>query len=177
MLPASYLIHEKQRHTLEALNVTTTTLGDIFTAKGVIGAVLAIIMGVITLAISTSFGNSPLALILVLALGAVFAAEIGLLVGAFIRDMNTLFALWKFGGLLLFGPAFVFMFPQIPSWIGYIFPTYYVIRPVTDLTVTGASFGSVALYVGILVAIVIVMGMAVMNVVKRLSTQALRLNG
>jgi ABC-2 type transport system permease protein len=91
--------------------------------------------------------------------------------------MNTLFAFWKFGGLLLFGPAFIYVFPQIPAWIGYIFPTYYVIRPVTELTVMGANFGSVALYVGILIAIVVVMGLAVMSIVKRLSTQALRLNG
>jgi len=45
-----------------------------------------------------------------------------------------------------------------------------------DLSVLGLGFGSVALYVGILVAIVAVMGLAVMNIVKRLSTQALRLN-
>jgi ABC-2 type transport system permease protein len=176
MLPASSLIHEKQRRTLEALNVTPTIVGDIFTAKGVIGAVLATIMGVLTLTISTSFGGSPLALVLVLSLGAILAAEIGLVAGAFIKDMNTLFAFWKFGGLLLFGPAVVFMFPQIPSWVGYMFPTFYVIKPVTDLSVLGLGFGSVAIYVVILVAIVAVMGLAVMNIVKRLSTQALRLN-
>jgi ABC-2 type transport system permease protein len=176
MLPASSLIHEKQKRTLEALNVTPASISDIFTAKGIIGAVLAIFMGILTLAISTSFGNSPLALILVLALGAVLAAEIGLIAGAYIKEMNTLFAFWKFGGLLLFGPAFIFMFPQIPSWIGYFFPTYYVIRPVTDLTVLGASFSSIALYVGILAAIVIAMGFLLKNIVKRLSSQALRLN-
>jgi ABC-2 type transport system permease protein len=177
MLPASSLIHEKQRRTLEALNVTPTTISDIFIAKGVIGAFLAIIMGVLTLSISTSFGNSPVAMVLILGLGAILAAEIGLLAGAFIKDMNTLFAFWKFGGLLLFGPAIVFMFPQIPSWVGYIFPTFYVIKPVTDLSVLGVGFGSVAIYVVILIVIVIVMGLAVMNIVKRLSTQALRLNG
>jgi ABC-2 type transport system permease protein len=176
MLPASSLIHEKQRRTLEALNTTPTTNLDIFTAKGIIGIIMAIIMGILTLAISTSFGASPLALVLVLALGAGLAAELGLLAGAYIKEMNTLFAFWKFGGLLLFGPSFIFMFPEIPAWIGYIFPTYYLIRPVTDLTVMGASFGSVALYVWILAAIVIVMGLLVMNIIKRLSTQALRLN-
>jgi ABC-2 type transport system permease protein len=176
MIPASSLIHEKQRRTLEALNVTPTTIGDIFTAKGIVGAFLAIIMGVLTMAISTSFGGSPLALVGVMALGAILAAEIGLLVGAYVKEINTLFAFWKFGGLLLFGPAFIFMFPQIPPWIGYIFPTYYVIRPVTDLTIMGVSFESVAIYVGILVVIVAVMGLVVMNIVKRLSTQALRLN-
>lgn len=176
MLPASSLIHEKQRRTLEALNVTPTTISDIFIAKGVIGAALATIMGILTLSISASFGGSPFALALVLALGAIMAAEIGLLAGAFIRDMNTLFAFWKFGGLLLFGPAIVYMFPQLPSWVGYVFPTFYVIKPVTDLSVLGLGFGSVALYVGILAAIVIVMGLAVMNIVKRLSAQALRLS-
>lgn len=177
MLPASSLIHEKQTRTLEALNVTPTSIGDIFTAKGIIGAVLATIMGIVTLAINTSFGGSLLALVIVLAFGAIMAAEIGLLAGAFIKDMNTLYAFWKFGGLLLFGPAVVFMFPQIPSWVGYIFPTYYVIKPVTDLTILGLGFGSVALYVGILVAIVAVMALVVINIIKRLSTQALRLNG
>lgn len=177
MLPASSLINEKQRHTLEALNVTPATLGDIFTAKGVIGAVLATIMGVLTLAISTSFGGSPLALVLVLGLGAILAAEIGLLAGAFIKDINTLFATWKFGGLLLFGPAIVFMFPQIPSWVGYIFPTFYVIKPVVDLSVSGLGFSSVALYVAILIAIVVVMALMVMSIVRRLSAQALRLVG
>ena len=176
MLPASSLIHEKQRGTLEALNVTQATVVDIFTAKGIIGAVLATIMGVLTLAISTSFGHSPVAMVVILGFGAILAAEIGLLAGALIKDINTLFAFWKFGGLLLFGPAVVFMFPQIPSWVGYIFPTFYVIKPITDLSVLGLGLGSVALYVGILVAIVAVMGLAVMNIVKRLSTRALRLN-
>jgi ABC-2 type transport system permease protein len=177
MVPAASLIHEKQRRTLEALNVTPATITDIFASKGFIGAVLATFMGVLTLAISTSFGNSPLGLIITLALGAVLAAEFGLLAGAYIRDMNTLFAFWKFGGLLLFGPALIYMFPQIPSWIGYIFPTYYVIRPVTDMSVLGAGFGSVLLYIGILAVIIIAVGIMLLNIIKRMSTQALRLNG
>jgi ABC-2 type transport system permease protein len=176
MLPASSLIHEKQRRTLEALNVTTATIGDIFTAKGAIGVALATIMALLTLAISSSFGGSPPGLVLVLVLGAILAAEIGLIAGAFIKDINTLFALWKFGGILLFGPAIVFMFPQIPSWVGYIFPTFYIIRPVMDMTVSGTGFGGVLLYVGILIAIVVLMALVVMSVVKRLSTQALRLS-
>jgi ABC-2 type transport system permease protein len=176
MIPASSLIKEKQRRTLEALNVTPATVTEIFTAKGIIGAVLAIVMGILTLAISTSFGASPLLLTAVLGLGAILAAEIGLLAGAYIRDMNTLFALWKFGGLLLFGPAIIFMFPQIPSWIGYIFPTYYVVRPVVDLSVSGLGFGSVSLYIFVLIAIIVVMAIVVMSIVRRLSTQALRLS-
>jgi ABC-2 type transport system permease protein len=176
MIPASSLIKDKQRRTLEALNVTPATVTDIFTAKGILGAVLATVMGLLTLAISTSFGGSPVLLTAVLGLGAILAAEIGLLVGAYVKDMNTLFAFWKFGGILLFGPAIIFMFPQIPSWIGYIFPTFYVVKPVMDISVSGLGFGSVSLYVAILIAIVVVMAVAVMSIVRRLSTKALRLN-
>jgi ABC-2 type transport system permease protein len=177
MIPASSLINEKNRRTLEALNVSPATVGDIFLAKGVVGALLSIFMGVLTLVISGGFSASFPALILVLGLGAIMAAETGLLAGTFIKDMNTLFAFWKFGGLLLFGPAIVFMFPQIPQWIGYIFPTYYIVKPVVDLSVNNLGFGSIILYLVILAAIVVVIGGVIGRIVSRLSAQALRLNG
>ncbi len=176
MIPASSLINEKNRHTLEALNVSPTTIGDIFIAKGIIGMLLAIFMGMLTLVISSGFTSSFYALILVLGMGAIMAAEVGILVGAYIKDINTLFAFWKFGGILLFGPAFIFMFPQIPQWIGYIFPTYYVIRPVVDLTVNGLALSSVALYLIVLAVIIVVLALIINVVIMRLSTRALRLN-
>ncbi|MBN1644119.1 MAG: ABC transporter permease [Dehalococcoidales bacterium] len=175
MIPASSLINEKNRHTLEALSVTPTTITDIFVAKGIIGASLAIVMGVITLSISGAFNSSFGSLVLVLALGAVMAAEIGLIVGAYIKEMNNLFAFWKFGGLLLFGPAIVFMFPEIPQWISYIFPTYYIIRPVTDLTINGLGFSSIIPHLGILIVIIIAIALIVRNIISRLSTKALKL--
>jgi ABC-2 type transport system permease protein len=104
------------------------------------------------------------------------AAEIGLLAGAIIKDINTLFAFWKFGGLLLFGPAIVFMFPQMPQWIGYFFPTFYVIKPVVDLSVNSLGFSSIILNLVILAIIVIIIAMVVSTVVRRLSVRALRLN-
>ncbi len=91
--------------------------------------------------------------------------------------MNSLFALWKFGGLILFGPAIVFMFPQIPTWVGYIFPTFYVVKPVVDLSVNNLGFSSIVFNLVILIIIVIIMALAVRAIVNRLSTQALRLNG
>lgn len=167
MIPASSLISEKNRHTLEALSVSPATVGDIFIAKGIIGASLATVMGVLTLVISGGSGSSFLALLLVLGLGAIMAAEFGLLAGAFIKDMNTLFAFWKFGGLLLFGPAIVFMFPQIPQWIGYVFPTFYVIKPVVDLSVNSVGFSSIILNLVILFIIVIVTALVVSIIVSR----------
>lgn len=177
MIPASSLINEKNRHTIEALNVTPATVGEIFLAKGIVGAVLAAFMGALTLVISGGFGSSFPGMMLVLALGAILAAELGLLAGAVIKDMNTLFAFWKFGGLLLFGPAIVYMFPQIPQWIGYFFPTYYVIKPVMDISILGLGFGAVVTNLVILTGIVVVAALGVNLVVNRLSSRALRLNG
>ncbi|MDD4874463.1 MAG: ABC transporter permease [Dehalococcoidales bacterium] len=177
MIPASSLINEKNRHTLEALNVSPASIGEIFTAKGTVGAILALFMGILTLIISGQLNSSFLSIVLIMALGAVMATEFGLLAGAYIKDMNTLFAFWKFGGLLLFGPAVVYMFPQMPQWIGYIFPTFYVIKPVIDLSVNGLGLGSIITNLTILVIIVIVFALVVSRVVSRLSTRALRLNG
>jgi ABC-2 type transport system permease protein len=175
MLPASSLINEKQHRTLEALNVTPATMADVFAGKGITGAFLALAMGVLTLILAGSFSGNISLLVLVLAMGSIMAAEIGLLSGAFIKDMNTLFAIWKSGGILLFGPAVVYMFPQIPSWIGYLFPTYYVIRPIVDISVSGYGMGQVGIYLIVLAAIIFLLGLVVLSVVRRLSTQALRL--
>jgi ABC-2 type transport system permease protein len=177
MIPASSLINEKNKHTLEALNVSPATIGEIFTAKGTVGAVLALFMGVLTLVISGQLNSSFLSIILIMGLGSIMAAEFGLLAGAYIKDMNTLFAFWKFGGLLLFGPAVAYMFPQIPQWIGYIFPTYYVIKPVVDLSINSLGFGSTILNLAILTAIVVLFAVIISRIVSRLSSQALRLNG
>ncbi len=175
MLPATSLISEKQRRTLQALNVTPTTLADVFWAKGTVGLVLAIVMGVLTMALSGGLGGSPWGMLVVLALGGVMAVEIGLVCGALVGDMNTLFALWKFGGILLFGPAIIYMFPQVPQWIGYLFPTFYIIRPTVDMAVSGRSFSAELLYVGILAGLLVIGGIILAGVIRRLSTQALRL--
>ncbi|MDV2989648.1 MAG: ABC transporter permease [Dehalogenimonas sp.] len=177
MLPSSALVNEKQNRTLEALYVTPATLGEIFLSKGVIAVILATMMGILTLILSGAFGGQVLLVILVLFLGAIMGTEIGLLAGAWVGDMNSLFAVMKAGGILLFGPAIVYMFPQIPAWVGYIFPTYYVVRPVVDLSVSGASFGDVAGFVGILAVLVALGGWLVATVVRKMSTQALRLTG
>ncbi|ADJ26588.1 ABC-2 type transporter [Dehalogenimonas lykanthroporepellens BL-DC-9] len=175
MLPSSGLINEKQNRTLEALYVTPTTLGEIFLSKGIIATTLATFMGVLTLVLSGTFGGQVLLVILVLFLGAIMGTEIGLLAGAWVNDMNSLFSVLKAGGILLFGPAIVYMFPQIPTWVGYLFPTYYVVRPVVDLSVAGASFGDVAPFIAVLAVLVLAGGWLVASVVRRMSTRALRL--
>lgn len=153
MLPATSVVAEKEKRTLEALVITPTSIGDIFVAKGFLGLILSLLMGIVILIMNQAFGAEPTLLVLVLALGAIMATEFGLLLGALLKDFATVFTVWKMGGMLLFAPAIVYLFPQIPQWIGRIFPTYYVIQPIVEISQRGAGWPDIATDVFILVGL------------------------
>jgi ABC-2 type transport system permease protein len=168
MIPAVSLIDEKTKRTLKALATTPASINSIFIAKGIVGALLSLIMGIIILLMNQAWGKSPFTLLLMLVIAATMAAEIGLLLGIALKDMNTLFAVWKLGGFLLFGPAVVYMFPQLPQWIGYLFPTYYIMRPIMDFSLgTGDTTTMIIAMVGLF--IVIALAISVIRLTPRLS--------
>ena len=166
-LPATSVINEKEKRTLEALVITPASIGDIFVSKGLLGIILSLFMGVVILILNQAFGGEPMLLLLVLALGAIMAAEIGLLCGALIKDITSLFAIWKVGGILLFGPAIIYMFPQIPQWIGRLFPTYYILQPIIEISQRGGGWPDIAINVFILAALDLLLLGVVMFVIRR----------
>lgn len=167
MVPASSLVDEKYKRTLSALSITPTTLGDVLTAKALLGVLLSVFMGVLTLVLNRAFGSQPWLLVFVLTLGAIFSALLGVLLGSFIKDINTLFTVIKAGGIFLFGPALVYLFPAIPEWVGRLFPTYYLINPVVEITQRGATFADVWPDLAILVVLIVVLFVALTAVVRR----------
>ena len=169
MVPAASLVEEKQKRTLRALTITPVSLGDVLLAKGLLGVVLGVFMGVLTLVLNRAFGQSPGLLVLVLALGGILSATLGVLLGAFIKDINTLFTVIKAGGLLLYAPAIVYLFPQIPEWVGRIFPTYYMIQPVVEITQKGAAWQDIVPELTILVLLILLMLGMITAVVRRAS--------
>ena len=173
MMPAVSLIVEKQKRTLQSIATTPASYGDIYVSKGIVGALLSLVMGVIILLINRAWGESPLYLLGMLAIAAIMSAELGLILGTTIKDMNTMFAVWKVGGILLFGPAIVYMFPQLPQWLGYIFPTYYIVRPIMDISLGTADTTTLILaLVGI--AFVIITGVVLGKLVSRLGGEGQR---
>lgn len=144
MVPATSLVQEKQRRTLSALTVTPLSVGELYAAKGLLGFLLSLIMGVIILVLNNAFGIHPGLLLFSLALGAVMAVTFGILLGHFIKDINTLFATIKGIGILLYAPALVYLFPEIPAWIGQLFPTYYMVQPVIEISQQGAGWAGIA---------------------------------
>jgi len=167
-LPATSLVTEKQKRTLEALTVTPTTLREVFLAKGILGFIISLTMGLIILALNQAFGTQPGLLVLMLALGAVMAAELGLILGSFAKDMSSLFATWKFGGILLFGPALIYLFPEIPQWIGQVFPTYYLVEPVVRISQQGGGWSDIATHVFVLVGLDVILVAIVALALKKM---------
>ena len=170
-LPATSLVTEKQKRTLEALTVTPTTLREVFLAKGILGFIISLTMGLIILALNQAFGAQPGLLVLMLALGAVMAAELGLILGSLAKDMASLFATWKFGGILLFGPALIYLFPEIPQWMGKVFPTYYLVEPVVRISQQGGGWSDIAAHVFVLVGLDVVLVAAVALALKRMKRE------
>jgi len=166
-LPATSVINEKEKKTIDALVITPTSIEEVFMAKGLLGIILSLFIGVVVLVLNQAFGVQPLLLVMLLALGAIMAGEIGLICGALIKDVTTLFAVWKSGGILLFGPAIIYMFPQIPQWIGRIFPTYYLLQPIVDISQRSSNWSDIALNVFILIGLDLILIGVVMLVLKR----------
>lgn len=156
MVPATALVTEKAKRTLTALAASPATLLEVFAAKGLLGALLSILTGVLILFLNRAFGGEPLLLLGVLSLGAVFSAAIGVLLGALVKDINTLFAVIKGMGIFLYAPGFVYLFPDIPQWIGRLFPTYYILQPVLEISQNNAGLLEIAPELAILVGLIAV---------------------
>jgi ABC-2 type transport system permease protein len=156
MLPGTSVLLEKEKKTIDALVATPATIIEVFLSKGLLGVVIGVVMGVVILLMNQAFGSHSGLLIMMLFLGAVMAAGIGLLISSFARDTTSFFATMKMFGILLYAPAFFYMFPDLPQWIGKIFPTYYIVEPVLEISQRGGGWPEIATNVFILIGLNIV---------------------
>lgn len=138
------LVEERERRTLDALLVTPASLGDVLAAKGAFGLMLAVAMGLVTLALNGALQGSPLALLLSLLAGAVMAVVIGLLYGVLASDARSLYTLFKSLNIILIGPVLFYLFPDWPQWIARLFPTWWFLDPIVQVSTRGAGIADVA---------------------------------
>ena len=171
LIPASSLIEEKQKRTLVALTTTPTSLLDVYLAKTLVGIMISAVMGIVILLLNNGFGNQPLLLLMVVTLGAIMASAIGIILGSLVRDMDAFMGAIKAFGIILFAPGILQVFPNLPQWISRLFPTYYVMNPLLEVSQNGAGFGSVAGELAILVAIVAGLLVILSRVIQRQQQQ------
>ena len=167
MLPATIIVQEKQKRTLQAVLVTPVTPVEAMAAKGIAGVLITIVMGLIILTLNNAWGGRPLLLLILLILSAMMAAIGGVIIGILIKDISTLFTAIKSIGILLYAPAILYIFPELPAWIRQIFPTYYMIGPIVEVSLNNAGWGEIAIDVLILCLIIIALLAAVALILKR----------
>jgi ABC-2 type transport system permease protein len=170
-LPASSMVEEREQRTLDALLITPVRMSEVLAGKGSLGIVLAVLMGWVTLALNGAFGSAPLAMTLFLLLGGVMMAEVGLVIGCWAKDSNTLFTTVKGGALLVVAPVIFMLFPSLPQWVAQLFPTYYFLQPLYDMAVTGTTLSDHLVDLAACVAICLALLPAVAAMGRRLEQQ------
>ena len=133
-LPSFSLADEREKRTLDALVVTPVRLSEVVAAKGILGFILAIAMAIVTLWLNGAL-NGSFALVVVLFAATLMLVQIGLIYGTASKDVTGVFTLIKGTGVILLGPTLFYIFPNWPQWIAKLFPTYWVINPVYEVTI------------------------------------------
>jgi len=167
-LPSFSLADERENRTLSALIVTPTKLSEVVTAKGILGFLLAGAMALVTLWLNSALTAQPLALIVVLVVAALLLVEIGLIYGTASKDIAGVFALIKGTGFILLAPTIFYIFTGWPQWIAKLFPTYWVINPVYEVTINNAGLSEVWVELAIGVAVIVLLAFVVMALTRRL---------
>ena len=170
-LPASSLVQERESRTIDAVLVTPARMSQVLLAKGALGVLLAVLMGWVTLALNGALTGQVVGLTVFLVLGGVMMAELGLILGSWAKDSNTLFSAVKGGGVLVIAPVLFTLFPGLPQGVARIFPTYYFLQPIYDMSVFGTSITDHWLELVVCTAICVLMLPLVASMGRRLEQQ------
>ncbi len=142
-LPAALIVDEIEKRTVSAVTITPATLGELLSAKAIVGFLTSFIMGIVILLINQIFIGNIWLLIIFMLLGSIFAVELGLIIGSISKDLTTAFTYVKTLGFFIFLPAIFYFFPQVPDWVSKLFPTYYLFNPIIEITQHAAAFRDV----------------------------------
>ncbi len=153
--PGSSLVEEKERGTYNALLTTPVQPAELLLSKWLLGLILAAVMAVLTLLMNGALGPRPLDVAAVILVAASLCSMLGVVLGVVSRTSTTLFALIKGLGIVLFAPVAFYIFPEWPQWIARIFPLYWIIEPVWQVSILGAPLSRVANELAVAVAMTV----------------------
>ncbi|MFO7952458.1 MAG: ABC transporter permease [Bacillota bacterium] len=167
-VPSSSLVEEKERGTLTALLVTSARVNEVLAAKWLLGFLFATFLAAVTLLLNQAFGPRPLEVMVVVIIAAALTSMIGLLIGIYAKTATTLFTLIKSLGVFLFVPVVFYLFPEWPQWIAKIFPLYWVIEPIWEVSIMGEPLSQVWFEMLIATAITLAMVPLALLIKKRI---------
>ncbi len=151
--PAFMLVDEREHGTLQALLVTPVRLREVMAAKGLTGFAMTIVMAYATLLLSGISAAHPAALLACLVTAAFVCVGMGLVYGTLAPDAKSLYTLVKSLNILLVPPVVFYLFPDWPSWIARIFPTWWFMDPLYRVSLRGHGLEDVSgtLWVALLI--------------------------
>lgn len=172
-LPSFSLADEREHGTIRALAVSPARLTEIVFAKGVVGFLLALPMAILTLWLNGALQVDAIPLVVVLVVGGLMMVEVGLIYGTAAANVTGVFTLIKGTGVLLLGPSIFYIFPDWPMWIAKIFPTYWVINPIFEVTVGESGLGEVwtelAIALGVIAVLLVPLALLTRRLGRRLA--------
>ena len=146
MALAGLVAVEIQSRTAKAVVVSPASVGDLLSAKGLTGTLLAFSQAGLVLLLVGAFGYEPLLLLLALLIGSIMTAGFGMLAGSAGRDfMTTIFISMVFI-IPMAVPAISALFPGAASFWVQLLPTYGFIETIVGVTAYGQSWGDVTGY-------------------------------
>jgi len=140
---AGLISEEVERRTAWALLVTPMTVRDLFTAKGILGTLLAFSQALLLLAVVGGMNARPLIIATALLLGAVLVTGVAFLMASLSKDFLSVTA-WGVPALVILSiPAVAIMIPgPLSDWIKVI-PSYYLTDTIYQVSNFGAGWGDV----------------------------------
>ena len=170
-VPGSSLVEEKEKGTLMAILVTPVKVSEALAAKWLLGLILTFVMAMVTLALNGALGTRPFDVMLVVFVASLLTAMLGLLVGVISKDSTMMFGIIKGAGVILFAPVLWYLFPSWPQWIAKLFPLYWIIEPIWQVSVMGESLTAVWLELAIALGIVAAMLPLIVLLARRMQAQ------
>jgi ABC-type Na+ efflux pump permease subunit len=170
-VPASNLVEEKEQGTLMAMLVAPVKTAELLVAKWLFGVILAFALGAASLAMNGAFGPNWPEVLLVVLVAAMLSAALGMVIGVFAKDSAMMFGIVKGLGIFLFMPAIFYVFPEWPQWIAKLFPLYWIIEPIWQVSIMGRSISTVLLEMGVALGIIAALAVLAGWLAKRMQTQ------
>jgi ABC-2 type transport system permease protein len=166
-LPASSILDEREKHTLDAVLVTPTRMSEVLVGKAFLGVIMGVLLGLVSLALNQALANRPFEVMLFLLVGSIMMAEIGLILGSLVKDANSLYTAIKGAGVFIALPVIFIIWPTLPQWVPKLTPTYYFLQPVYDIAVNGASLADFWVELVVACALCVALGLLVAGVGRR----------
>jgi ABC-2 type transport system permease protein len=140
---AGLISEEVERRTAWALLVTPMTVKDLFTAKAILGTLLAFSQVLLLLAIVGGMNTQPFIILIALLLGAVLVTGVAFLIASLGKDFLSV-TVWGVPVLVILSiPAVGIMMPgAVSDWIKAI-PSYYLTDTLYQVSNFGAGWGDI----------------------------------